>query len=283
MGGPNGVHPGFTRLLLLSATGAQVFDAHNHLDRCADPRASLEEAREAGVHGQLLAGVDPAGWRAQAALVGGAPDLWAAYGIHPWTAASLAEDQHAACIAELEAALDGALGAAPLALGELGLDRSRHVPSDSLERQEALFRAQLALARDRGLPVVLHIVRAHGRALELLRADGLPARGGMVHSASTPAELVPEYLDLGLHLSFAAGVTRHPRARQAAARVPLDRLLAETDAPDQPPAGHEPPNRPALLGEIVAALATVHGLGTHDMAERTEANARRLFGLPPRG
>lgn len=256
-----------------------MFDAHNHLDRCASPLEELAHARAAGVRGQILAGVDPAGWKAQAALVAAHPDLYCTVGLHPWTAAGLDPEGLEDGLQALVAALDGSLGVAPVALGELGLDRTRHVSADSLPRQEAAFRAQLALARERDLPVVLHVVRAHGRALALLRGDGLPAAGGQLHSASTPAELVPDWLDLGLYLSFGPQLTRHEKARQAADKVPLDRLLVETDAPDQAPAGRDGDNRPAWLTDVVAALAEVKGCPIDTLADRTADNARRCFRL----
>ncbi|MCB9778844.1 MAG: TatD family hydrolase [Alphaproteobacteria bacterium] len=259
-----------------------MFDAHNHLDLCGDPALALAEATKAGVLGHLVAGVDPAGWQRQCDLAVTAPQrVFLALGLHPWAVARLDDDAVDAALAALPAALDGALGARPVALGELGLDRSRAVPADSRSRQRRAFRHQLALARAVDLPVVLHIVRAHGEALEILRSDGLPSSGGMVHSASTPADLVPAFLSLGLHLSFAGNVTRHDKARAAAACVPLDRLLAETDAPDQPPAGHDAPNRPALLPEIVAALAAVHAVPAERLGRHCADNARRLFRLPP--
>lgn len=257
-----------------------MLDAHNHLDRCPQPAQALARARRAGVHAQVLAGVDPQGWVAQATLAR-EPDLWACFGIHPWTAAAARDEEEPALLAALEAALGGGLGVAPVGLGELGLDRGRQVGAESLPRQERLFRAQLAIARERDLPLMLHVVRAHDRALAILRRDGLPAAGGMVHSASTPSDQVPSWLALGLHLSFAGGVTHYEKVRAAAARVPLDRLLAETDAPDQAPAGRDPPNEPAFLPDVVAALAEVHGLPPERLAAQVEANARRLFRLPP--
>ncbi|RME28714.1 MAG: TatD family deoxyribonuclease [Deltaproteobacteria bacterium] len=257
-----------------------MFDAHNHLDRCPDPADALAQARLTGVRGQVLAGVDVAGWRRQAAVARDAPDLWCAYGIHPWTAGSTSEEDHGALVEHLVRALDGALGVPPCALGELGLDEARRRGPAERKRQRALFRAQLALARERDLPVVLHVVRAHGAALGILRRDGLPAAGGVVHSASTPPDLVPSYLDLGLHLSFGPALTRHDKARAAAALVPQNRLLVETDAPDQAPAGESPPSSPSCLPRVVAALAEVHGVPAEVMADATAAAARRLYRLP---
>lgn len=252
-----------------------MFDAHNHLDRCEDPHEEATLAASSGIDGMLVAGVDPAGWEAQARL-SHIPGVLLAYGLHPWAVAAMDDAAVEEGLRALERRLDR--GPAASALGELGLDRSRAVDPTSLDRQERAFRAQLRLARERDLPVVLHIVRAHGRALSILRQEGLPRAGGMVHSASTPPEELPRWLELGLHISFSGSVTRHPRAREAAARVPLDRLLAETDAPDQPPLGTEAPNRVSNLGRVVQALAEVHAVSVEEMAARTAENARGLLG-----
>ncbi|NOY26858.1 MAG: TatD family hydrolase [Oligoflexia bacterium] len=258
-----------------------MFDAHNHLDRCADPLAELAAARRCGITGQLVAGVDPAGWREQAALQAES-GVFVAFGIHPWTIAQTTDQELTPLLDDLGAALGGALGTdpiAPIALGEFGLDRSRRVPRDSMARQERAFRAQLAMARERDLPVILHVVRAQARALELIRRDGLPSAGGMLHSVSAPAELVPDWLGLGLYLSFSGSLTRHDRVRRAAAVVPLDRLLIETDAPDQPPLGQPAPNRPACLIDVIHAIAELRDLSPDRVSAATTRNAHTLLRL----
>jgi TatD DNase family protein len=105
---------------------------------------------------------------------------------------------------------------------------------------------------------VLHIVRAGPEALRVLRADGLPRAGGMVHGCSLAADLVPAYLALGLQLSFGSAITRSGRAAAALRAVPDDRLLLETDCPDQP---LHPGTRgePADLPSILAAAAALRG------------------------
>jgi TatD DNase family protein len=168
----------------------------------------------------------------------------------------------------------------PHALGEIGLDALGDAHKQSLPRQEAAFRTQLALARERDLPLVLHILRAHDRALRILTRDGVPRRGGVVHSYSGARDLVPRYLALGLHLSFAGPVASPAalRVHEAARAVPGERLLCETDAPFQTPLPHRPAdNEPAFLPAIASALATIRGEAADDVARYTEENARRLF------
>ncbi|MEZ4399548.1 MAG: TatD family hydrolase [Kofleriaceae bacterium] len=135
-------------------------------------------------------------------------------------------------------------------------------------------------ARELGLPVVLHVVRAHDVAPRILREERVADVGGVIHSFSGPADLVPVYLRLGLALSFAGAVT-WPGARRpvgAARAVPDDHLLAETDAPDQAPTPRRGGrNEPAFLGDVIAGLAAARGQAPAAVAATTAAAARRVF------
>jgi TatD DNase family protein len=261
-----------------------MFDSHLHLDDerlAADRDEVLARARAAGVSGFLVAGVDPEGWRAEDALARAHRDVFVAYGLHPWIVAHAADDEVEPLLLALAASLQGGL-TRPVALGEFGLDASVRVPKESLPRQEGAFRAQLAMARERDLPVLLHILRAHDAALAILKSDRPPRAGGVVHSYSGPAELVPRYLELGLHLSFAGPITYASarKTREAARAVPQDRLLVETDAPDQTPEPLRPGrNEPAFLVHIVRALSAVRGENEAELGAATGANARSLFGI----
>ncbi len=247
-----------------------MFDSHCHLHdhRVTDPEAELARAHAAGVTGFLLAGVEPSGWAEERALAARHPEVLMAFGVHPQLVAEI--DDADPLIAQLTA--EGAV-----AIGEIGLDAMEE-RKPTLERQERAFRAQLAFARENRLPVVLHILRAHQRALEILRDDGVP--GGVLHSCSASADQVREYLRLGLHVSF-AGTVCNPNARkvhEAARAVPPERLLVETDAPFQTPLPHRPAqNEPAFLVAIVQALAKIRGERPEELAQTTETNARRLF------
>lgn len=260
-----------------------MFDSHNHLHHpslAGEVARLLSRARAAGVTGMLLAGVDPEGWRDQARLAASAPELAVALGVHPQRVAELDDAAAEAMVGELDGALDRA-GAR--AVGEVGLDglvAKGAARAAQLARQERAFRAQLATARRRDLPVVLHVVRAHGRALAILRGDGLPRAGGVLHSASGAPEVIRAYLALRLHVSF-AGSAANPEARRvhaAVACVPIERLLVETDAPFQTPHPLRPAkNEPAFLVQVVDAVAAIRGESARSVAAATEANARRLL------
>jgi TatD DNase family protein len=261
-----------------------MFDSHCHLHdqrMIAVADAAIERAKAAGVHGFMLAGVSPDGWRTELELCKRHPECVASYGVHPQLCAELDEPTLLGMKDELARAVTGSWPR-PAALGEIGLDRSTPELKRTLPFQERLFREQLALARDAELPVILHVLQAHGRTLELLEEDGIPGAGGVVHSYSGPAELVPRYEALGLHVSF-AGIVCQPsarKARAAALAVTPERLLVETDAPDQTPLQHRPSaNEPAFLPTVIAELASLRGESAAYVAELTAGNARRLFRL----
>lgn len=243
-----------------------MLDSHCHLD---DPRfhADLDaverRAREAGVDRFLVPGTDAAQWPALRRLA--ATRGWRfALGTHPWRLPATTGPA-----GENPAVLpDDLTGAA--AVGECGLDAAIPVP---LEAQTAVLHAHLALARDAGLPVILHCVRAHDRLLAVLREFG-PLRG-VVHSYSGGADRVDAYVALGLHLSFGGAITweRARRPVDSLRRVPLHRLLLETDAPDQCPRPHHGRSEPAHLPLILAAAEGHRG---EPLAATLDENAAAL-------
>lgn len=260
-----------------------MFDSHCHLHDArllADLPAVVARARAAGVNGLLLAGVEPAGWRTQLSIALDNDGVWNAIGLHPQRVAELDRAAVNGELEQLEALLRGR-PASVVAIGETGLDGADGRKA-TLELQTHAFKKQLELARELNLPLVLHILRAHGPALDILRAFGPLARGGVLHSCSAPGELISDYLRLGFHISFCGPIT-HPESKkthQAAREVPLDRLLAETDAPFQTPFSHRGElNEPRLLPEIVQALATARNQPYELIANATADNARLLFGV----
>jgi len=264
----------------------ELVDAHCHLDSerlGVEVGAAVEAARARGVTDIVMAGVDPEGWAAQVDLARRFERVFPVFGIHPQLVPELDQRGLDSMLGDLERALGGALGMRPVALGETGFDRLTNTSRAAMALQEVAFRAQLRLAKRFDLPVVLHLLKSDEPALRVLREEGLPERGGVVHSFSGAKELALALVKLGLHVSF-CGTLAFPqsrRLREAASVVPLERLLIETDSPDQaPPPFRGTPNRPEHLPLVVAALAEVRGLTLAETARVTSENAFRLFGLP---
>ncbi|MCM0080624.1 TatD family hydrolase [Geomonas sp. Red32] len=253
-----------------------LFDSHCHLD---DPLLLdslpevLAEAETAGVGGMLVPGVHPDGWPVIASLAAAHPRLIPAFGLHPMHAA-LWNDQLLATLRSY--CRNGA------AVGEIGLDYL--IASPGRELQRAAFRAQLALACDLGLPVLIHCRKAFADLLAIIGEVAGSKVKGVMHAFSGSPETARACLRTGLYISLAGPVTfsNAVKPAQVAASVPLDRLLLETDAPDLTPEPHRGlANRPAFLPFITDKVASIRGITAGELARATSANARRLFELPP--
>jgi len=248
-----------------------VIDTHAHLDGCEEPpEALLARAREAGVERVITVGSGIDSCRAALAIAKGERGVFAALGIHPHQAGG-PEAERLPELAEL-------LGhECAVAVGETGLDFYRDwAPPD---RQRSLFAAQLELAGEVGKPVVIHNRDADSEtAAELAGFDGTV----ILHCFSSPA-LLDVALERGYYLSFAGNVT-YPSAeelREAARRVPADRILAETDSPYLAPVPRRGrPNEPANVVHTVAALARTRGEDAAELAARIDVNATAAFSLP---
>ncbi|HXU70239.1 MAG TPA: TatD family hydrolase [Polyangia bacterium] len=269
-----------------------MFDTHCHLQELDDVDAAIARAHAAGVGHMLLAGVAPEHWDRDDALAARHASLLISYGLHPQLVPSLDDAACDRIVAGLDERLAGrdrhdrhdshdSRDSRVVAVGEIGLDGVGE-RREAMARQERVFRAQLAIARKHRLPVALHVLREHPRALAILRDEPLP-QGGVLHSCSASPELVREYVALGFYISFSGSITWHDganKAARAAALVPRDRLVVETDAPDQTPEPQRPGrNEPAFLVAIVQSIAHLWGVDFADAARITDDNARRLFNL----
>jgi TatD DNase family protein len=248
-----------------------MIDTHAHLDACSDrPSALLRRARAAGVDRVITVGTGIDSCRDALALADRHEEVYAALGIDPHQAGGAEADR----IDDLRELLGHERA---VAVGETGLDFYRdHAPR---ERQVTLFEAELDLAAEFALPVVIHSRDADAetaRALE--RFEGTV----VLHCFSSPGLLQPA-LDRGYYVSFAGNVT-YPRAdnlRAAAARGPAERILAETDSPYLTPQSRRGrPNEPANVVDTVAALADARGEDANELGARMEANAAAAFSLP---
>lgn len=258
-----------------------LFDTHCHFDfdEFADDRpAFLRRARERGITQVVVPGVSPRLWERQARVMAEC-GMRGAYGVHPFWAHEVTSVDLAGVLAHLERALaDEAI----VAVGECGLDRPcAERGAASLAWQADLLEQQLRIAQRAQLPVILHCVRAHGRLIEILDALGPLPKGGVLHAYSGSAELIPRYVEHGMYFGFGGAVTKpaFARVRQALLRVPDDRLVLETDAPDQSPAWRSARNEPAELLGIAQVVADLRGVPLAALASQTSANARGLFGL----
>ncbi|NBC49386.1 MAG: YchF/TatD family DNA exonuclease [Gammaproteobacteria bacterium] len=253
---------------------ALLIDTHCHLDVTdfdQDRDQVLQAARAAGVAAIVVPGIDAAGWDKLLRLCADAEDLYPALGLHP----VYLERHRDADLAALEQRLGEA---PPVAIGEIGLDF--HDQEADRARQLELCAAQLAIARAAGLPVLLHVRKAHDEMLRLLRET--PVVGGTAHAFNGSLQQAQQYRELGFCLGFGGMLTfeRSSRLRRLASELPLDAIVLETDAPDLTVASHRyERNSPAYLPEVLSALAEVRDADPAEVARQTTANARRLLAL----
>jgi TatD DNase family protein len=247
-----------------------VTDAHAHLDFGEEPASALvERARAAGVTRIVTIGTGIESCRAALAIAEENDGVHAALGIDPHKAAE--PDAH-----RLDELRELLAHPKAVAVGETGLDNARRYATPAEQRQ--LFDAQLALADELSLPVVVHTRDADADTASAL--EGFPGTVVM-HCFSSPGLLAPA-LERGYYVSFAGNATypSAPELREAAAAVPVDRILVETDTPylaPQPVRGRR--NEPAHVVHTIAALAAVRGEEPEALAASTHANAAAAFGL----
>ena len=252
----------------------RLFDSHSHLDAPefdADRDLVLARARIQGVDEQLVPAVDRAGWLALKQLCASEAGLYPAYGLHP-----MYLDQHQpAHLAELRQWIERER---PPAIGECGLDF--FVEGLDAQAQRLYFSGQLELARDFDLPLVIHARRSVEEViLSLRRIGGLR---GIVHSYSGSEEQARLLVDMGFLIGIGGPVTyeRARRLQRLAKDLPIESLVLETDAPDQPGSGHRGQrNEPAHLTEVLSAVAKLRDCEEAELAQATRANMRRLLRL----
>lgn len=272
----------------LPVLGSPVCDAHAHLDMLEDPARALANAALVGI--ALVATVVDLsedertfslldGWLASAAGMLAAaghvgvvlPEVRIVVGAHPHNASEFtpmiaARMREAAQLPRVSA------------FGELGLDF--HYDNSPRDVQRAAFREQLSMAHELDMPVVVHLRDAHDDGLAILREQGLPAAGCIIHCFTEGAATAERFLEAGCFISFAGPVTfkKAVALREAAEITPLDRLLVETDCPflaPEPLRGRK--NEPAFTVLTAAAVAVAKGISTSEVAVAALGNARKLY------
>ena len=251
-----------------------LVDSHCHLDAAefdSDRPDVIRRAHQAGVQRQIIPAVTAESWPKLRQVCAADPGLHPAYGLHPM----FLVDHRAEHLTELRTWLERER---PVAVGECGLDHF----VDGLDRdtQRRYFDAQLQLAREFDLPVIVHARRAVEDVIIAIRKVG--GLRGVVHSFAGSVEQARQLDDAGFLLGF-GGPATYPRAnriRKVVAAVPLAQVLLETDAPDQPLCGHQGErNEPCRLTGVLAAIAAIRDEDPAAVAKATTANAERLFAL----
>ena len=254
----------------------QLVDSHSHFDVAAFDSDRVEahsRAMAVGVSRQIVPAIDAVGWPKLKQVCAQFPGLYPVYGLHPMFLDAHRKEH----LDELRRWIEHER---PLAIGECGLDYF----IEGLDRdvQQRYFDAQLQLAREFDLPVIIHARRAVEAVIASIRRIG--GRRGVIHSFPGSKEQAAQLHDLGFLLGIGGPVTyaRANKLRRVVATVPVEQLLLETDSPDQPNSGHRGQrNEPANLVEVLGVVAELRGMPREDLAAATTANAERLFALPP--
>jgi len=251
-----------------------LIDSHCHLDLPefdADRTEIIAQCRAFGMTDMIVPAIGRDRWDRLLEVTAAESILHPALGLHP-----MFLEQHENEHLDL---LEGYVEQhRPLAMGEIGLDYFQK--GSDRDRQRFLFSAQLDIARAHGLPVILHVRKAHDDVLDMLQRAKVP--GGIAHAFNGSMHQARRYISLGFKLGFGGALTyeRATRLRQLVKEVPLQAVVLETDAPDMAPYSHRGErNSPAHLPLILDAMAELRGINREVLARISAQNARRIFGL----
>jgi TatD DNase family protein len=258
-------------------------DSHCHLDRLdlrpygGDFARLMEATYEGGVSHLLCVGIDLERYPGMRKLVDPFPNVAVSVGVHP----NAESDGPAVAEPKVEELVALATDPRVVAIGETGLDYF-HGRGD-LEPQRARFRTQIAAALACRKPLIIHTRDAREDTIRILREERARDLGGVLHCFTEDWEMARQGLDLGFYVSFSGIVTfkNAEGLRDVARRVPLDRLLIETDSPYLAPVPYRgKPNEPRHVAYVADCIAGLRGLSAEDLAAATSANFFRLFGAP---
>jgi len=256
-----------------------LIDTHCHLTFSPlsdDTDAVISRARASGVGNIIVPAYDHQTW-SEVLTVAARPNIHAALGLHPWVADQLPP---AGNLKQALAEAIAAAGTGVVAIGEIGLDTKIEGPS--LEEQIPVYEAQIELAVDLDLPVILHCRGAFSELLDPIKRHGGKVRG-VIHAFTRGPELVQRFHAAGLLFGLGGGVTRENarKVRRGAKVIPLNRIVLETDAPSIGVAGVRPEDtEPRHVADVAAALAELRGDELSAITEATTENAMGLFNLP---
>lgn len=259
----------------------KLFDSHAHYnDHRFDEEfeggaeGAIKAAFEAGVVGFVNVGTEPENCRESIEIASKHANVYAAVGLHPEDAANFPREDIPRILDEIR---EMAKNEKVVAIGEIGLDYHWDTPHDL---QKEVFEAQLIMARELGLPVIIHNRDAHGDTFEML--SKYPDVVGVMHSYSGSAEMAREYVKRGWYISFGGPVSYKTaeKVREACRAVPLDKLLIETDCPYLPPVPYRGKiNYSGYMVHTLEAMANARGEDMETIAAATVENAEKIFGI----
>jgi TatD DNase family protein len=255
-----------------------LIDSHAHIqgkEYAGEVEAVIARAREAGVEKIIAVGGagDMSSNTEAIALANTFPDIYATVGMHPHDAKDVGAD-------ELKKLKELAADPKVVAVGETGLDY--YYDHSPREVQRRVFAEFIHLARETGLPIVVHERDAANDAAQLLRGEGEGRLRGVIHCFTGNYEAARAYLDIGFYISFTGIITfkNADALRDVVRNVPLERMLVETDSPYLTPVPHRGKrNEPAYVRYVAETIAGVKGLSLEEVARGTTRNVRELFGI----
>lgn len=251
-----------------------IFESHAHYDDDAfaeDREQLLESMREHGVGFIMNAGSDMDSCRRILELIERYPDLYGAMGVHPSETGELTEEDILWLARQCE-------HDKIKAIGEIGLDYYWDTPEREIQKR--WFIRQLELARQTELPVIIHSRDAAKDTLDILKAEHDEETGGVIHCFSYGIEMAREYLSMGFYIGIGGVITykNAKKLKEAAAYIPLDRILLETDSPYLAPVPNRGKRNSSLnLPYIAAAIAEIKGISCEEVMQTTCDNAKTLF------
>lgn len=257
-----------------------LVDSHCHLDRVdlskydGDFDAMVRATREAGVGHMLCVSIDLESYPAMLELVEPYDDISVSVGVHPND-----RDREEPTVARL---VDLAAHPRNVAIGETGLDYY-HSEGDT-EWQRQRFRNHVRAAREVGKPLIIHTREAREDTIAILREESAADVGGVMHCFTETWDMAQQAMAMNFYISFSGIVTfrNAGELRDVAARVPLDRLLIETDSPYLAPVPYRgKPNEPRYVGKVAELIADLRGLEVDEVARLSTANYFELFGRRP--
>lgn len=268
-----------------------LIDSHCHLELEPlknDMQEAIERAARAGISKIVNVGNSLRSSKESVEIANQYPHIWATVGLHPHEAETL---MHLGSTIEELRSL--AQSDKVVAIGECGLDYysatgdKRQVIREEKEKQKALFKAQLELAQELSLPIIIHSRDSAEDTLDILQTTNDKRRttlGGVIHCFTYGPDVAKKFLDLGFYIGFTGFITfeqvKFDHIREAAKTVPIEKLLIETDAPFLAPEPNRgKTNEPAFVVDVAQKIAELKNISLEEVAEQTTKNAELLFGI----